>query len=97
LIEEVTKDEDTHIADVGILLAILASIVFWLRKTPAVSRPDDSMAIDETVLPDLDVNAVSRIDVYLNGSSAVVSRVAGRWTVATSQGYPADFDAWPRR
>ncbi len=75
-----------------ILLAILASIVFWLRKTPAVSRPDDSMAIDETVLPDLDVNAVSRIDVYLNGSSAVVSRVAGRWTVATSQGYPADFD-----
>lgn len=72
-----------------IILAVLVGVAVWQGgRRPEVA----GAAPGAPVLPDLDVNAVLRIEISAAGSTAVVERLEGRWVVPTRYGYSADFD-----
>ncbi|MBP7831018.1 MAG: DUF4340 domain-containing protein [Kiritimatiellae bacterium] len=72
-----------------IILAVLVGVAVWQGGR----RPEAAGAAPGApVLPDLDVNAIHRIEISAAGSTAVVERLEGRWVVPTRYGYSADFD-----
>lgn len=68
------------------IVLVAAAVTMSRRETTAPST-----AIGKLLLPDLPVNAITRVTVAGASSTTVVERIEGAWTVREKFGYPANF------
>jgi len=74
-----------------VVLALFTGLAYWLNR-PAEKVRIMGVASGEPLLPDLDVNAIHRMEISsMNATSMLVRKETG-WTSETFYGYPARFD-----
>lgn len=77
-------------------LAILLVLAVILAGAAVISRRNDQSAppsvIGRLLLPELDVNAIERIEVATQASKATIERGEEGWVVVEKHRHPADFD-----
>jgi hypothetical protein len=76
---------------IGLALALLAFILVFERRGPAERGPTDPK-----LLPDLRLDAVTRLDVRRPDQSLSVVRTNGGWRLVAPVDYPAQADAVER-
>ncbi|MGE4490224.1 MAG: DUF4340 domain-containing protein [Kiritimatiellales bacterium] len=74
----------------AVVLVLLAAAAVWQQKSRAPRRAE-SVSAETALLDGVDLNAVDRIDVTKESSTASVVKKDGRWVVESLYGYPADF------
>lgn len=78
-----------HLLILIILAAVLAGWAYWSSLDTGQSV---SILVGTKVLGDLPVNDVSRIVITSPGSTVIVAKAEGTWSVPSRYNYPADFD-----
>ncbi|HMO03266.1 MAG TPA: DUF4340 domain-containing protein [Kiritimatiellia bacterium] len=74
-----------------LLLAVASALAYWLNR-PAGNVTVDGVTAGDPVLPGLDVNAITRIEVAGSLSTAIIVRADNGWVSEHWFGYPARFD-----
>lgn len=74
----------------ALVLVLLAGIAVWQRKGHEVRR--STPAADATLLKNVDLNAVTRLEVTQSSNHVALLKKDGQWVVDSLYGYPADFD-----
>lgn len=74
-----------------LVLAVASALAYWLNR-PAGNVTVDGVTAGDPVLPGLDVNAITRIEVAGSQSTSVILRAEAGWVSESWFGYPARFD-----
>ncbi len=74
-----------------LILAVVSALAYWLNR-PAGKVTVEGVAAGDPVLPGLDVNAITRIEVAGGQSTSVVVRAENGWVSENWFGYAARFD-----
>ncbi|MFC1461808.1 DUF4340 domain-containing protein [Verrucomicrobiota bacterium] len=78
-----------HLLILVVLATVLGGWAYWSSRNR--NKPASSLA-GTKLLPDLPVNEVCKIVITSHGSTTVVAKTEGTWSVPGRYGYPADFD-----
>lgn len=74
-----------------LILAVASALAYWLNR-PAGKVSVDGVAAGDPVLPGLDVNAITRIEVAGTQSTSIIVRAENGWVSESWFGYPARFE-----
>lgn len=80
--------KSSHLLVLVVVAAVLIGLAAWSSKSRRAAPPPD---IGKPVLPELNVNAVRRIELRQGDQAVVVTSTDNGWTVTNLYGFPADF------
>jgi hypothetical protein len=75
-----------------LILVVLASLAgWWVTRRDRATWQTDTVAQGQKLFPALPINDIARVVVKSKNDQVVLERLAGKWTVTSANGYPADF------